>query len=762
MPWSKFVSFKKNPNVQNQNSQFELFSKSNHNYRWLIVLIVILISVVTIINAAQLQQAIERKTRSYVNDVSFQVSQNIDYQLKKLSLDMEILADSLNRYQNHIEKMEYLKGKQEKLGFTALALADLNGKSYDTTGSQNTLKDLEAFDQAVAGGHGVSILNEQSILYTVPIYENNVITGVLAGLRNKENMQNLIKSESFNGRALSCIIDQNAKVIISPTDLELFLMLDDIFLEEKDDILAKEIEQMQQDMLNHVDGDISFTSANGDKVLMSYNVLDSYNWVLLTLIPSNILSSETDQYVLFSFIIIALTMLIFALILAQMFYIYRSSQQKLERVAFIDPITEGMNHIKFRQECYRLFQHAEPAVYSIVSLNIRNFKLINENFGSNMGNHTLRYIMRVLEKNITMEERAARGEADNFYLCLKEHDLISIQQRLDQMIGQINSFNDNLVTPYYLTILQGAYLVDDLSLDVTVMQDRANIARKSKFQEKDNACMFYSSIVMEQLQREKEYIDTLDYSLKKGEFKVYLQPKIRLSDQKIGGAEALIRWNHPQKGLIPPLEFIPVFEKSGAICKLDLYIFKEICALIQRWNSQGFPLFPISVNLSRQHFKQTDFLNEFDAIHRAYQIPERMIEMELTESIIFDGEEIRDVKEVIHQMHKMGFLCSLDDFGFGYSSLGLLKEFDVDTVKLDRCFFVDESQSRAEDVVESIIGLLKKLNITTVAEGIETIKQTEFLKRVHCDMVQGYVYSKPLPVTEFEQWMKNWNEKHGV
>ena len=212
--------------------------------------------------------------------------------------------------------------------------------------------------------------------------------------------------------------------------------------------------------------------------------------------------------------------------------------------------------------------------------------------------------------------------------------------------------------------------------------------------------------------------------------------------------------------MIPPVEFIPLFEKTGDICKLDLYVFEQVCSLIHKWMAEGRNIFPISVNLSRHHFKRDDFLDKFEQIRRSYQIPDRVIEMELTESIIFDSGEIKNVKNVIQKMHELGFLCSLDDFGFGFSSLGLLKEFDVDTVKLDRYFFVEESQQRAEDVVESIINLLQKLKIGTVAEGIESEKQAEFLKRIHCDLVQGYVFSKPLPISEFEEWMKNWNSGH--
>ena len=204
--------------------------------------------------------------------------------------------------------------------------------------------------------------------------------------------------------------------------------------------------------------------------------------------------------------------------------------------------------------------------------------------------------------------------------------------------------------------------------------------------------------------------------------------------------------------MISPGDFIPLFEKNGNICRLDCYVFEEVCRTIDRWRREGRKLFPVSVNLSRQHFKRNDFLNQFADVAAKYRIPEGLLELELTESIFFDDNSIAMVRESINRMHELGFKCSLDDFGSGFSSLGLLKEFDVDTIKLDRRFFLDMSKPKAEDVVECLIDLAGRLKVKTVAEGIETQEQIDFLKQIHCDMVQGFFYSPPLRAEEFEEW----------
>ncbi len=253
--------------------------------------------------------------------------------------------------------------------------------------------------------------------------------------------------------------------------------------------------------------------------------------------------------------------------------------------------------------------------------------------------------------------------------------------------------------------------------------------------------------------------DLLEGSLKNQDFQVYLQPKVGLKEDSVVGAEALVRWRHPQKGVMLPSDFVPVFERDGSICKLDRYVFEEVCRILSRWREEGRPLFPVSLNLSRCHFQIPDFLSYFERLKRKYQIPDGLIEMELTESVFFQDEDIETVKHTLEKMHRLGFRCSLDDFGSGYSSLGLLKEFEVDAVKLDRSFFADGMRRRGEDVVEGVIALSKKLHLYTVAEGIETKEQVEFLERIRCDAIQGYFYSKPLPVKEFEHWVEKWNHK---
>lgn len=719
-------------------------------------ILILLIAAVTLQSAIGLNMAVEKSTKAYVRDVADQLSSDIDDRLFKISRELLLVGDSLLRMGNDPsegEVKEYLGRKREILEFGSMVVMDTRGRKLVLGNPIGNVENLAGIQRSFQGDNGVSFPGGQTILYSVPLFRGNKVVGVLGGTRSKENMQVLIQPGSFSGHGLSCIADVNGNVVISPTDLEPFMKLDDIFKKDSGGAAARNIYRMQENMKKGTDGVFSFVAVDGTELILSYNILETYNWVLLTLVPADLISYETDRYIMRTFAIVAGTILLFLLLLLVLLYIYRNNRRQLEHIAFVDEVTGGMSNAAFRIKLKELLKSAEKNRYTVAVINICNFKLINESFGSREGDKTLRYCMEVLQRNVRKGELAARGEEDNFFLCLEENRQEAIAARLRALIADINSFNDTAKTPYYLFFRQGAYLIDDPRLDITIIQDRVMTACLNRKEYEENSCVFYDFHFTRRMQQEHELNAMLPAALANRDFQVYLQPKVDLRKEKVAGAEALVRWQHPEKGMIPPGDFIPLFEKNGNICKLDCYVFEEVCRLLDRWREEGRELFPISVNLSRQHFRNPDFMEQFVVMADAYRIPKGLLELELTESIFFDDKGIALVRENINKMHELGFKCSLDDFGSGFSSLGLLKEFDVDTIKLDRRFFMDMSKPKARDVVECLIELSRKLKVQTVAEGIETGEQMEFLKRIQCDMVQGYYYSRPLPAEEFEKWV---------
>lgn len=432
------------------------------------------------------------------------------------------------------------------------------------------------------------------------------------------------------------------------------------------------------------------------------------------------------------------------------------ANKNLERLAFVDPITEGCNQTRFDMVVREVLNEAEPYQYALVALDLRKFKILNEIQGAANGDLVLAYVHDCLRSHLAEGEYVARINADAFNLFMRNDQPSRMLERIDEIVRDINKFNTGAERPYFLTFTVGVYPIEDTTLSATILRDRANVARnssKGSTNANNFSCVFYNDIDRQNLLTEQDIENRMRGALERGEFVAYYQPKQTLADGGIGGAEALVRWIDPNRGVVPPDEFIPFFERNGFIIDIDLCVFEQVCTLLASWLRAGKTPVPISVNMSRVHLMEPDFLLPYERIREAYGVPASLIEFELTETLVFGDPET--LMGVIDVMHARGYRCSLDDFGSGYSSLNVLKDVDIDTMKLDRAFFSagNKTGQREWDVVESVVDLAKKLDLETVAEGVEEREQAERLRIMECDMVQGYVFSRPVPVEEFERML---------
>ena len=246
----------------------------------------------------------------------------------------------------------------------------------------------------------------------------------------------------------------------------------------------------------------------------------------------------------------------------------------------------------------------------------------------------------------------------------------------------------------------------------------------------------------------------LDEEIKNGKFIIFLQPKFDILTQSVVGAEALVRKQENGKVILPD-NFIPFYEKTGEIIKLDMYVLEEVCKLQNKWKKQNVRLLPISINESRHHLKNINHIKELKELIKKYNVDTNFIELVMTETTII--EDIEVAKNAEKEAHKLGFRISMDDFGTGYSAFNVLKDIEIDILKIDKVFFEGlEQNERAQIIIDTIVQMCKKLNIKTVAEGIEDKWQLDFLKKIKCDIVQGYYFSKPISISDFE---KKYNQK---
>lgn len=729
---------------------------------------ILFLMIVTMIGLSSLmirqsKSLIMNETQRYLSELSKQTSIRVDQnitkniaQLREVSANLSELATTDAIGQTIIDSV--LKEND----FSWIGYVDMEGllhvKNHKTVPVGKLAVVLDALHEQKSGVSKQleTLYGETGILYAVPFPVKGHIEGAMVAWSNTDKLQLLSDTDTFNGVGFSYIISQDGDFIMHSSN-PYAVFQENGFYESIQDVAdinsGSSLSKMKTDIHSRKSGTMHYTvhpdvRGESEERTLYYTPLQEGNWYLLSIAPSMIYAENIQDYTNFSVMINVFIFLVFGILILYILFSNNKFNKEIYRVAYVDPVTKGFTAPRFEKQLQEILDDFQP--FAFVSMDIRKFKLINDSFGSRDGDRVLRYVHVCLQSFLKEREFLARISSDTYNLVLLTTDTAEIRNRLEAMTDKVNSYNQSKEQTYYLPLDCGIYIVTDSRIDIVNIRDRANTARKNN---KDLigrhmcSCVFYDDLDRVQMLKEKKMENSMQQALENGEFIVYLQPKINLEKSEIVGAEALVRWNS-QDGLISPGEFIPFFEKNGFIVKLDLYVFDCVCRLLQDWERRGIAPIPISVNLSRNHLLDPQFLKRYEAIQKKYGIASCLLEFELTETVVFENLEL--LKNVIEQIHAAGFQCSMDDFGSGYSSLNVLKEIPVDILKLDGAFFDKEGDPRGNDVVETAIELARKLGMKTVAEGVETFTQVEFLRNADCDMVQGYVFSKPLSIENFE------------
>ena len=428
--------------------------------------------------------------------------------------------------------------------------------------------------------------------------------------------------------------------------------------------------------------------------------------------------------------------------------------ERLEHMKNFDVMTGLSTLHKFRMDAAELVK-TKPQRYAVIYWDIPKFKYINDTYGYQAGDRVLYDLALYLNKHLKQEDSIlARDSGDKFVGICPIKDTEEFREWLKSINTEFHEKQKEKNITVNLTLVSGAYIMEEKNHDISTAIDNANIARKEVKRGQPNGCCFYDEEMEARIRREVEILNNMEEALKNHEFVVYLQPKISLNQETPAGAEALVRWRRMDGSMVSPGEFIPLFEKNGFIVNLDFYVYEEVCRTIRWWMDHDMRVVPVSVNVSRIHLNDEQFIFKLKNLVESYQVPPEFIELELTESMFLDNTKA--ALTTMQELRKMGFSVSIDDFGAGYSSLSLLKDMATDVIKLDKEFFVHgEMLNEEKIVVSSIINMAKQLNMKVLSEGIETKNQTEFLKEMDCDMVQGYFYAKPMPIREFERFLNS-------
>ena len=421
------------------------------------------------------------------------------------------------------------------------------------------------------------------------------------------------------------------------------------------------------------------------------------------------------------------------------------AENALRLRAETDALTGLYNRESFIEKASRLIAERESGYYIMACFDIDNFKVFNDQYGSDKGDEALKYIADVFRLGFgAVGGICCRVMADNFAVLyprsfVDSPEIAEIRQTAARLDGSTEP----------ITFSIGRYLVTDKSLSVSAMFDRASIAESSVKGRFDANIAQYDESMREHILREQEIISEMKTALEKENFEVWLQPQYNHSTGAIIGAEALVRWRHPKRGLIPPAEFIPVFERNGFIYEMDKLVWERSCALLRGWIADGRAPLALSVNVSRYDIFRDDFFEVITGLVERYEIPVNMLRLEITESAFARSTE--QIITVVRRLIDYGFIIEIDDFGSGYSSLNTLKDVPASVLKLDMRFLENnENSSRGGNILESVVRMSRWLGMSVIAEGVETIEQADYLRSVGCSYVQGYLYAKPMTVEEYE------------
>lgn len=424
------------------------------------------------------------------------------------------------------------------------------------------------------------------------------------------------------------------------------------------------------------------------------------------------------------------------------------SNISLEDIPQTDDMTSVLKRIgkkrRFRRNVNNLLFSSTRNI-GFIQFDIRKFKIVNDLYGEQFGDQVLDFINRQLKDFCNDEQYFVNLRSDVFMVVTeydKEEELVSFIHQLDEKIRSFKNVK--------LQFVYGIYTVEDREMEQRQMEDRSAIARKAAKKNILTNILFYNEQFKESLYNRKFIEENMQAAINERQFLMYLQPKYSITKNEIIGAEALVRWNHPDRGMIYPNQFIPIVEENGFVKKVDYYIWKEACRFIKKCEDAGIDSCPVSVNVSRVHLHDNECVHVLSDMINESGITKKLLELEITETA-----SDQQISKKALQLKEAGFTLLMDDFGSGYSSLNILLETPFDVIKLDKKFMENMIvSSKGRLILEQVVLMASKLELGLLAEGVETKEQIEMLRNIGCDQVQGYYYAKPMPEEEFFEFLK--------
>ncbi len=707
----------------------------------------------------RISNELERQLETNLIDVANQNALAISNQLN----DNYMLLDSLFAEIKEIpgdmsENVMLLKGFVKANNLKRVGFCDTDGTTYTTDNVVANLSYREFFQRGMQGKSTITGVltdalrpdaDEKVIIFSSPMYDDttNELLGVFGLIYDAEVINASLQVECFEGQGCSFATNEAG-------DISIAMSYDSIQLSQNlyTDILSRN--PGNTEVINTIRRNISSNTPNLGKLFIDSVEYYYYRtpiliadgeivWNVFTLVPTGYLLQRLKPVRNTMYLMIFLS--IFLAIAAMIAYliIFSSQRRLVQRLAYRDSLTGGANYAYFKRQ---LLTKSRIRCGYIISMDIQHFSNITITAGSAAADDMIKKTWELIKQSIKDNEYAARVRDDYFVMLLNMSSDADVSKRLEQLSDEVH----DLAIAYDAPGVRACFGIYPME-NITALDDsynKAKIGCAFAKERHDKCYAFYSELDHEELLKNQQLEERFNFAIANHNFEVWYQPKYSASTKEIVGSEALVRWRETDGKLIPPGRFIPLFERDGYISRLDEYVFREVCRKQKYWLDKGFKVCPVSVNISRATIYGANVVDKYLGILDSFELPHEYIQLEVLESAI-SGKA--DIAKILERFRLSGVHILMDDFGTGYSSLATLNMHCFDTLKLDKSLIDCIGGKDGETLLHYVIKMGRHLGLHITAEGVEYESQLSYLQEQNCDDIQGYLFSKPLHVMDYER-----------
>ena len=707
----------------------------------------------------RISNELERQLETNLIDVANQNALAISNQLN----DNYMLLDSLFAEIKEIpgdmsENVMLLKGFVKANNLKRVGFCDTDGTTYTTDNVVANLSYREFFQRGMQGKSTITGVltdalrpdaDEKVIIFSSPMYDDttNELLGVFGLIYDAEVINASLQVECFEGQGCSFATNEAG-------DISIAMSYDSIQLSQNlyTDILSRN--PGNTEVINTIRRNISSNTPNLGKLFIDSVEYYYYRtpiliadgeivWNVFTLVPTGYLLQRLKPVRNTMYLMIFLSIFLVVAAMISYLIIFSSQRRLVQRLAYRDSVTGGANYAYFKRQ---LLTKSRNRCGYIVSMDIQHFSNITITAGSAAADDMIKKTWELIKQSIKDNEYAARVRDDYFVMLLNMSSDADVSRRLEQLSDEVH----DLAIAYDAPGVRACFGIYPME-DITALDDsynKAKIGREFAKERHDKCYAFYSELDHDELLKNQQLEERFDFAISNHNFEIWYQPKYSASTKEIVGSEALVRWRETDGKLIPPGRFIPLFERDGYISRLDEYVFREVCHNQKYWLDKGFKVCPVSVNISRATIYGANVVDKYLGILDSFELPHEYIQLEVLESAISGNA---DIAKILERFRLSGVHILMDDFGTGYSSLATLNMHCFDTLKLDKSLIDCIGEKDGETLLHYVIKMGRHLGLHNTAEGVEYESQLSYLQEQNCDDIQGYLFSKPLHVMDYER-----------